>query len=254
MAISKGKYQPMDPDRGSKRPRSRGSRQKNPQEFVAGSRSKTRAQGSRRKVARPTVGLSLLSRIVARIGRLDWRYKIQIILAYSLAMMIAMYLLRPHLADLGNWGYLGAFIINGASNATIIFPAPGGALVAVMAKDFNPTLLGVAAGVGGTLGSLTAYLAGAVNSADVGRSRWGNALQRVMQRLGGLIIFFFSLIPFLPADVSGVIAGMTRYPLRKYLLFHGMGSVIQMIVFVHIGVRLLDFVEEHIVEWFRSVW
>ena len=243
----------MDPDRGSKRPRSRDSRQKTPQESVAGLRSKTRSQRGRRKVSRPSVGLSLLGRIATRIDRLDWRYKIQIILAYSLAMMIAIYILRPYLADLGKWGYLGAFVINGASNATIIFPAPGGALVAVMGKDFDPTLLGVAAGVGGTLGSLTAYLAGSVNSADVGRSRWGSTLQRLMQRFGGLIIFFFSLIPLLPADVSSLIAGMTRYPLRKYLLFHGMGSVIQMIVFVHVGSGLLDLVEDPIVEWFRSL-
>jgi len=197
--------------------------------------------------------LDLARKATARVDRIDWRYKIQIIACYSFLMIFSMYLLRPHLTSLGNWGYLGAFIINGASNATIIFPAPGGALVAVIGKNYDPTLLGISAGLGGTLGSLTAYLAGAISQADVGRSRWGHTLQRLMRKFGGIIILFFSLIPFLPADISGVIAGMTQYSIRKYLLFHGIGSIVQMVIFINIGIELLDLVERHFVEWIRSI-
>ncbi len=174
-------------------------------------------------------------------------------MAYSVATVVAMYLLRPYLTDLGNWGYLGAFIVNGASSATILFPAPGGLLVAVIAQDFNATLIGVAAGLGGTVGSVTAYLAGAMNSSNVERWRWGAALQRLMGRFGGLIIFLFALIPFLPGDVSSIIAGVTRYSFRKYVLFHGLASVIQMIVIVNVGVELLDVLERWLSEWLQSL-
>ena len=65
----------------------------------------------------------------------------------SLLAAIITIVFREAIAGLGRWGYLGAFIISLISSATILFPAPGGAAVVLMGRDFNPYALGVASGM-----------------------------------------------------------------------------------------------------------
>jgi hypothetical protein len=38
---------------------------------------------------------------------------------------VSLFVYRDTVSDLGNWGYLGAFLIGLAANATVIFPMPG---------------------------------------------------------------------------------------------------------------------------------
>lgn len=174
---------------------------------------------------------------------MDWRYKVQITVGFCLAMIALTYLLRERISDLGDWGYLGAFVINGISNATIILPAPGGAVIAIMAQDFNPVLIGIASGLGGTIGGSTAYFAGLATSSNVRRSKWFRRLEQMMRRFGGLIIFVFALIPFLPGDLASIVAGTVRYPFRKYLVYNSLGSMIKMTVIAYVGADLLTRLE-----------
>ncbi len=68
--------------------------------------------------------------------------------------------LLPLLDEIGAWGYLAAFVVNALSSATVVIPGPGFAAILVMAKDLNWLALGIAAGIGGTLGEMTAYYIG----------------------------------------------------------------------------------------------
>ena len=63
--------------------------------------------------------------VIARLDALDWRIKAQLTIAFAAAVIVPFYLLRESLYGLGDWGYAGAFLVNGLSNATIILPAPG---------------------------------------------------------------------------------------------------------------------------------
>jgi uncharacterized membrane protein YdjX (TVP38/TMEM64 family) len=175
-----------------------------------------------------------------RVNAVDWRYKAQVTLFLALAITIPFYLLREEMLALGDWGYLGAFLVNGLSSASIVLPAPGGVLIAIMGQDFNPLLIGIAAGIGGSLGGATAYILGAATTQKVQKGRWFPRLARRFHRFGAIIVFVFALTPFLPGDFASLIAGAVRYPLRKYFLYNGIGSIIKMTAIAYMGAEFLD--------------
>jgi hypothetical protein len=91
--------------------------------------------------------------------------KLELLILATVLIIVASMLFVPGTVDLGNWGYPGAFVINALSTATLLLPAPGIALIVSMANELNPIGLGVASGLGGAIGSLTAYWAGAQGQA-----------------------------------------------------------------------------------------
>ena len=80
-------------------------------------------------------------RLINRFERIDWRYKIQLTIGICLVVTVPFYLLRDKIVGLEEWGYAGAFGINLVSSASIILPAPGAVLIAIMGQDFIPLLL-----------------------------------------------------------------------------------------------------------------
>ena len=193
-----------------------------------------------------------LHRLLDRADRIDWRYKLQLTVGFCLLIMVPMYVFRERMMALGEWGYLGAFMINGISSASIILPAPGGAVIAIMAQKFNPILIGIAAGIGGSIGGASAYVVGAVNASGARKSRWFRWIDRGMARFGGLIVFTFALIPILPGDLASLSAGAVRYPLRKYFLYNGVGSVIKMTAMAYVGADALAWLERIVTDWART--
>ena len=178
-------------------------------------------------------------------------FKKKVFLMVFLSLLAAAFtiIFRDAIAGLGSWGYLGAFIISLISSATILLPAPGGAAVVLMGRDFNPYLLGIASGVGFALGSLTAYYVGmqATNTFATNRFlRWsGNA----MARYGPPIIFIFNLIPVLPMDFVGLTAGATRYPLIKYLWVATMANTTKMIALILLASTSWTLMEDWLGKW-----
>ena len=126
---------------------------------------------------------------------------------------------RSAITELGDWGYLGAFIINGVSSASVLLPTPGFAVIVAMARDFDPLWLGVAAGAGATFGELGGYWLGVVGRRPLEKTNAYHWARRHIARLGGAVPFVFALVPLLPVDVVGVMAGVTRYPISKFLLY-----------------------------------
>jgi len=151
------------------------------------------------------------------------------LLLTSLILAISL-VISPLVQDLGSWGYVGAFIINAVSSATVILPSAGIAATLVMARDFDPILLGIAAGLGGTIGELTAYALGHYSRKPLEKIRANRYADWAMEHFCGGVLFAFALLPILPADVAGIIAGATNYPLRKFLLYVGIAKVIAMVV------------------------
>lgn len=155
----------------------------------------------------------------------------QILLAVSVSVIgaVGAIAFRDSIAQLGSWGYVGAFTIAAISNATILFPGPGLAILIVMAQDFNPILLGIVAGLGSAIGSSTAYLVGRLGTTAVECGRFYRIALWFMRRFGGFILFIFTLAPFLPMDASGILAGISRYPLYRFYIYVTAASVIKMV-------------------------
>ncbi|MFC2122660.1 VTT domain-containing protein [Bacteroidota bacterium] len=134
------------------------------------------------------------------------------------AITFVIFLYRDRISELENMGYLGAFLISLVSNASIVLPVPGLLLLFALGAAFNPILVGILGGAGGTIGELSGYMAGRSGRVVSRSDKWFSRAERWMSRWGTLTVFVFSLVPVLPVDVAGVAAGVVGFPIRKFLV------------------------------------
>lgn len=167
-------------------------------------------------------------RFYSRLSTLHLTFiqKAAIFLVSTVLLIAITGALLPFIDDIGVWGYLGAFVVTALSSATVVMPSPGFAAVLVMTKDLNWLLLGIAAGLGGALGEMTAYYVGTQGAETLEGHKSHEWFQRGMNRFGGLIIFVSALIPLIPVDAAGLIAGAVRYPIVRFLVYLAIGKVI----------------------------
>ena len=119
-----------------------------------------------------------------------------------------------------SFGYAGVFLASFLASTTIIFPAPGVAVVVVAAALFHPAWVALVAAAGGSLGEFTAYLAGYGGRIAIGE-RYGKRYQQAegwMKRHGSITLALFAFFPFLLFDLAGIAAGALRFPFWKFLL------------------------------------
>lgn len=197
------------------------------------------------------LGSSVKSRL-ARVGsalssvQLTMLQKITLFILFTGLLVLLTALTLPKLVVLGPVGYLGGFVINGLSAATVVIPGPGVAAVIIMARDLDPFLLGIASGVGGTIGELSGYWLGSQGREPLNEHRYFGYLQRSMSRFGGGIIFLCALVPLFPVDAAGIVAGATRYPIPKFLLYLGAGKVIMMMAILYLAARAFEWAEPYL--------
>ena len=95
------------------------------------------------------------------------------------------------------FGYAGVFLASFIASTTIIFPAPGVAVVVVAAALFHPAWVALVAAAGGSLGEFTAYLAGYGGRIAIGE-RYGKRYQQAegwMKRHGSITLALFAFSP-----------------------------------------------------------
>jgi membrane protein YqaA with SNARE-associated domain len=148
-----------------------------------------------------------------------------LILLLVIVITITLFIYRDNVAELEEYGYLGAFLINLIANATIILPMPGQLLTFAFGASFNPLLVGLASGFGGALGEITGYLAGASGRVVLQDNHTYLNAVRWLKKWGVAVIFLFTVTP-LPVDLIGIAAGALRYPVWKFLLVCFLGKAI----------------------------
>jgi uncharacterized membrane protein YdjX (TVP38/TMEM64 family) len=155
------------------------------------------------------------------------------------AITIALFLLFQNnpdkIKEFQNYGYPGAFLISLVSSATIILPTPGLLLLIALGAVFNPVLVGLVGAVGGAVGEITGYVLGHSGRGLTQRNKLFVKAEGWMKRGGFVTIFLFSLLPFLPVDIVGVLAGALRFPMWKFLLACFFGKAILYVVMVQTG-------------------
>ena len=199
----------------------------------------------------------MFGRALDRAEHMGWRRKLFLTLVLALTVTITFLIFRDRIRDLQDWGYLGAFLINMVSSATIILPAPGALIIALMGEDFNPLLIGAAAGVGGAIGGSSAYGLGRLNSQSIqGRGfRW---VRWLMRHAGGIIIFISAMVPFFFGDIASLMAGGFRYPFFRYFLVSMVANVIKMCAITYFWVNYRGEAQEMAQQWLlaaiNSLW
>jgi len=154
-----------------------------------------------------------------------------------------IYSIRDRVEQFAGFGYPGIFLIALLANATILLPAPGVAVIYAMGAIFNPFGVGLAAGLGGTIGELSGYLAGFSGQAVVERMDIYIRIKPWVDKYGGWAILVLSAIPNPFFDVAGIAAGIAKMPLQTFILFSGIGQLIKMTAFAlagHYSISLLS--------------
>lgn len=156
-----------------------------------------------------------------------WKAVFQIL--FGLVVAAAVLLLNDKIAELGNYGYLGVFIISALSSATILIPAPGWAVVAAMATILNPTYVGIIAGIGSSLGELTGYMVGGGALDIAGRKKYEQFLSLIRKNdMAAILAFSFLPNPFF--DIAGIAAGAANVPVWRYVLFCAIGRSLRYVL------------------------
>jgi membrane protein DedA with SNARE-associated domain len=153
---------------------------------------------------------------------------------------VTIYSIRDRVEEYAAFGYPGIFLIALLTNATVLLPAPGVAIVYAMGSIFNPLGVTIAAGTGGALGELSGYLAGFSGQAVIERSDFFERVQPWVQKYGPWAILVLASVPNPFFDTAGIIAGMTKMPVRHFLLACWVGQLIKMGMFSYAGFYSVD--------------
>ena len=157
------------------------------------------------------------------------------LLLLVIALTIGIYLLRDQARWLARWGYVGIFLLSILANATIILPAPGVAFVFGLGALYNPLLVALAAGAGAAVGELSGYLAGYSGNIVIQNRTHADRMTEWMKKYGPWTILILGFIPNPLFDLAGIIAGMLKMPLWKFLLFCMVGKILKMLLFAYAG-------------------
>ena len=154
---------------------------------------------------------------------------------FVLALSVVIMLNREKMAAFGSYGYLGIFLISMISCATIVVPVPGLMMVATFGAVLNPLLVGIASGLGASVGEMTGYILGYSGRLAVENSALYNRMVGWMKRWGNVVIFLLALVPNPAFDVAGAAAGLLGFPLWKFVLLGTAGRIPKHILFAYLG-------------------
>ena len=160
----------------------------------------------------------------------------------TLLMAVAVIYFWEFVRALEGYGYVGAFLISVFGGATIIVPVPMLAVVFALGGVMKyPVIVGMAAGLGETLGALTIYMTGYGGGTPFAHSSHGrmqavySRLMRWMEQRGSLILFVLSAVlnPFFyPAALA---AGALRFGIWKYFVICWAGKTVKGLTVAYAG-------------------
>ncbi len=160
-----------------------------------------------------------------------------LLLVIALSVAVFFYGHDPEtVARLKSHGYLGVFLFSLVGNAGVILAAPVlpllsaiGAVIYPVTGLFGLVLVGLVGAAGAGIGEMVGYFLGYSGRRVIGKSRLYLRLVRWMERWGIVAVFTLSMAPIF-FDLVGVIAGVLRVPLWKFVLACWFGRAILYVV------------------------
>jgi membrane protein DedA with SNARE-associated domain len=134
------------------------------------------------------------------------------------------------LKSLEQLGLFGIFLISLIGSLIPFVPLPYLALVVLLAQDYNGIelfLLGLSAGIGGSLGKLTTYAIGVLSYKALSENKKEELkfFNAIIRKYGAIGVFIFALTP-LPDDVLYFPLGLAKYNIKYFLLANVAGKTI----------------------------
>ena len=180
------------------------------------------------------------TKLKTRLGRREYWLGI-LGISLTVAMCVAVFYFWEEIRALGQWGYIGAFVISIFGGATILAPVPMTPVVFTLGGVLKPYFVGIAAGLGETIGGLSIYMTGYGGSAALANTKHGKiqaAYSRMLnwvEKRGSLTLFVFSAVVnpfFYPA---GLAAGALQFGIKRYFLICWAGKTIKCLTVAYAG-------------------
>jgi membrane protein YqaA with SNARE-associated domain len=181
-----------------------------------------------RAIATTWQGVSLRNRVGSLLG-----------LAAIVGISALIVVLPIDYRALGNYGYLGVFIVTLISTASLVLPVPYLATIMVAGTFLDPKVVALVAGLAAAIGELTGYGLGYTGRSLLPDNRWTLMIQNAMRRWGGLVIFGASAVPNPFFDAVGMIAGATKMPVWVFILAAFLGKTLRFWAFAMMGLAFI---------------
>jgi membrane protein DedA with SNARE-associated domain len=158
-------------------------------------------------------------------------------LVFAIALCAAVVYYWDYIDRVGQYGYLGVFIINIFAGVTIIVPVPGLLIVFTMGSVLHPAIVGACAGLGEAIGSIIIYLTGygGRGALKTLNHKYTNRFEEWIHRRGSIAVFLMSAIInplFYPFTA---VAGMMRFGLVRFFFSCWAGKTIKGMAVAYIG-------------------
>ena len=184
-----------------------------------------------------------------RIGIVAYRFRFAIaILSWSvaLAFLIGIILDLVPWDTLKTFGYLGVFLINLISGASLVLAGPGQLVAFLGAKGLHPLPLGIVAGIGTAMGESSGYVLGYTGKAFLPQ-KWGERIKairetRLYRRIRShdfAVLFLLALVPNPVFDLISLAAGAMKYKFSKFFPPVLLGKIARFILIAYAGAWLL---------------
>ena len=158
-----------------------------------------------------------------------------IVLLLVIALTVLLVINRERIQTLQGLGCPGIFLFSILANATILVPVPGVVFTSAMGAVFHPFWVSIAAGAGAALGELSGYMAGFSGQAVVENAASYERVVRWMRKYGDVTILFLAFIPNPLFDLAGMLAGVLKMPVWKFLFYCVIGKILKMMMFAYAG-------------------
>lgn len=134
------------------------------------------------------------------------------------------------------FSYFGFFLIGFISSSTIFLPFPI-YIISTLSIHFgyDPFLVAFFTSLGMSFGELTGYLvgfAGYKTYKKIEKNKYYKKFKIWFKKYGGVTIFIFALLP-LPFDIVGIACGISKYSIKKFLLFTFFGKFLKMLLIAY---------------------
>jgi membrane protein YqaA with SNARE-associated domain len=172
----------------------------------------------------------------------------------ALAAMSGLFLFFPiDWEKVGNWGYLGVFLVTFVATASFILPIPYLLIVARAGMFLDPLLVTLVAGLAGALGELTGYVIGATGRDLIARGKWYDKANHWMVTYGFWCVAFFAFVPNPAFDAIGFAAGVLRYPVWKFIVACFLGKSLKFLLAAesHLVIHWTCMVVPRACDWHR---
>ncbi|MEM4163588.1 MAG: VTT domain-containing protein [Candidatus Caldarchaeum sp.] len=134
------------------------------------------------------------------------------------------------------YGPAGVFAVSVLGSLIPFLPVPYLFVVVLLSETIDPLILGLVAGVGGSLGKITSYTLGRLGYRFLGQGSKNrmDALREIIGKYGDVGVFVFALTP-LPDDVYIIPAGMIKLSFARFLIANTLGKILLATAVAYLG-------------------